>query len=173
MKMKFYRLSIILIVALGFKCNTSSKMINSYSVIRNNYFSRAYNLPVRDTNKVNKDLYEGIFHKISFENEAKCLLMKVYAEGRVSEEYGLYDYMNSNYYFTSIANKNLFHFERLDTSKHVDMYRTLKKFVNQHELLQHQVDQPGTSLLDGASFEASLIQVDSIKKEIVVKSYHW
>lgn len=171
MKMKFYQLSIILIIAFG--CNSSSQMISYYSVVRTNYFSNKYNLPLRDTNKVNKDLYESIFQKINFENEAKGLLMKVYAEGRVSEEYGLYDYKNSNYYFTSIANKNLFHFERLDTSKHVDMYRALKKFINQHELLQHQVDQPGTNLLDGASFEASLIQVDSIKKEIVVKSYHW
>jgi hypothetical protein len=168
-----YRLSIVIAIALCCKCNTSNRMISSYNVIRNNYFSNRYILPLRDTNKVNKNLYEGIFHKVNFENEAKCLLVKIYSEDRVWEDYGLYDYSKGNFYYTSLANRNLFHFERLDTSKYGDMHSRIKTFINQPDLLQILIDRPITNLLDGGNFEVSIIQVNNNQKEILVRSYHW
>lgn len=162
----------VAVIVVCCQCNTSKKMIGSYDIIRSNYFSSNYSLPLQDTNKVNTHLYLGIFDRINFENGANCLLMKIYTVGRIWEEYGLYDYKSGKCYYTSIKGNNLYHFDEVSNEESAAMYNRMKKFINNDDLLQKQVQQQST-LFDGDNFEVSKIQVNSSRKEILVKSYYW
>ncbi len=170
---KIYFLLIMSVVSVTcFQCNSKIKSFRSYSIIRNNFFSDNYSLPQKDTNKVNEHLYSAIFDKVRFENGARCLLVKIYSSSIIWQEYGLYDYKNEKFYYTSSSNKSLYQFEEVNNGDSVKLYNVIKTFIENYDLLQKKIQQ-NSNLYDGNNFEVSLIQIDSNMKLVSVESYYW
>lgn len=144
----------------------------SYKIIRYNYFdSSYYSMNQIDTNKIDRNLYKNIFTKIRFDTSAKCLLLKVFSNSVVWEEYGLYDYITKKYYYTSIEENQLYFFNEPTTKKSKQMYEKMKEYIDD-PVASFNSKHNKRLLLDGNNFELSLISVNT-KNEILVRSFHW
>lgn len=124
-----------------------------------------------DTNKVSRRLYKSIFDRVDFDTSAKCLLLKLYFNSVISEEYGLYDYKTHKYFYTSIETNGLYHFNGNSTPKSQKIYDRMKEFLDNPKKASSYVGRK-TQLFDGGSFELSYISVN-VNHEIIVKSYYW
>lgn len=160
----FAALSIFIMIS----CQTTQPF--AYKIIRQNYFdSNHFELSRIDTNKVNLKLYQNIFDKIKLDSSTKCLLLNIYSV--VSNEYGLYDYKNGKYFYSSIEDKGLYDFKVTSSKSSKDMYNIMKEYIEAKQSSLSLIDKKN-NLLDGAHFILSFINVNQ-KKEILVKSYYW
>lgn len=160
----------LLIFCFVISCKVSTPLPSE--IIRYDYFdSNYYKMEDIDSNKVNRMLYQHIFNKIDFDTTAKCLMLRIYSNSSVYNEYGLYDYKTQTYYSYSTDSKSFHLIKEPLSAETKALVDNLKYFVDDPTKAMDSVNNK-TNIMDGNNFELSLITVNA-QNEIIVKSYYW